>query len=74
MNELSISLYGPRYVLALELWFRGIVIVAQDSWFVPQIALTDSAESYIGKKEEVEQHSRIGDYERMPTLQEQGPA
>ena len=51
----------PRYVLALELWFCGIVIVAQNSGFVPQITLTDFAESYIRKKGEVEQHSRISD-------------
>ena len=47
--------------------------MAQNSGFVPQITLTDSAESYIRKKGEVEQHSRVGDYERMVTLQEQGP-
>ena len=40
---------------------------------VPQITLTDFSESYIRKKGEVEQHSRVGDYERMVTLQEQGP-
>ena len=28
---------------------------------------------YIRKKGEVEKHSRVGDYERMVTLQEQGP-
>ena len=49
------------------------MIVAQNSRFVPQITPTDFAESYIRKKGEVEQHSRVGDYERMLTLQEQGP-
>ena len=47
--------------------------MAQDSCFVPQITLTHSAESYIRKKGEVEQHSSDGDYERMVILQEQGP-
>ena len=47
--------------------------MAQNSGFVPQITLTDSAESYIRKKGDVRQHSRIGDYGRMPTLKEQGP-
>ena len=45
----------------------------QDSFFVTQIILTDFAESYVRKRGEVEQHSRVGDYERMLTLQEQGP-
>ena len=35
--------------------------MAQNSGFVPQITLTDFAESYIRKKGEVRQHSRIGD-------------
>ena len=47
--------------------------MAQNSGFVPQITLTDFAESYTRKKGEVEQHSRIGDYKRMVSLQEQGP-
>ena len=47
--------------------------MAQDSEFVPQITLTDSAESYIKMKGEVEQHSRVGGYERVPSLLEQGP-
>ena len=41
--------------------------------FGTEITLTDSAESYIGKKGEVEQHSRVGDYECLPRLLEQGP-
>ena len=48
--------------------YYGIVILAQHSgffYFVPQITLTDSAESYIRKKGEVLQLSRIGDYERI---------
>ena len=45
--------------------------MAQNSGFVLQITLTDFAESYIGKKREVEQHSRIGDHMRMVYLQEQ---
>ena len=44
-----------RSVLALELSFCGIVIGAQNLGFVPQITLTDFAESYIRKKGEVEQ-------------------
>ena len=59
-----------RYVLALELWFWHMI---QDSWLVPQITLTDSADSYTRKKREVEQHSRIGGYECVPSLLEQGP-
>ena len=47
--------------------------MAQDSCFVPQITLTHSAESYTRRKEEVEQHSRIDDYKRMVSSQEQGP-
>ena len=54
----------------VELWLWHSI---QDSFFVPQIALTDSAESYVRQKGEAEQHSRVGDYERMLTLQEQGP-
>ena len=45
--------------------------MAQNSGFVLQITHTDFAESYIRKKGEVEQHSRIGDYMRMVYLQEQ---
>ena len=45
--------------------------MAQNSRFVLQITLTDFAESYISKKGEVEQHSKIGDYRRMVSLQEQ---
>ena len=45
--------------------------MAQNSGFVPQITLTDFAESYLRKKVEVEQHSRIGDYMRMVSLQKQ---
>ena len=44
-----------RYILALALWFCGIVIVAQNSGFVPQITLKDFAESYTRKKGGVEQ-------------------
>ena len=47
--------------------------MAQDSRFVPQIKPKDSAEPYIRKKGEIEQHSRVCGYKRMPTLQEQGP-
>ena len=47
--------------------------MAQNSVFVPQITLTDFAESYTRKKGEVEQHSRIKGYMRMVYLQEQGP-
>ena len=47
------------------------MIGAQNSGFVPQITHTDFAESYIRKTGEVEQLSRVGDYERMVSLQEQ---
>ena len=64
--------------LQLEIWElitvysgTGIVILAQDSGFVPQITLTDSAESYIRREGEVEQHSKVGCYERLPSLLEQ---
>ena len=47
--------------------------MAQNSGFVPQITLTDFAESYIRKRGEVEQHPRVGGFERVPSVAEQGP-
>ena len=47
------------------------MIVAQNSGFVPQITLKDFAESYIRKKGQVEQHSRIVNHMRMVYLHKQ---
>ena len=49
------------------------MILAQDSWSDPQITFTDSAESYIWKKGEVVQYSRVSGYESVTSLLKQRP-